>query len=125
MITHPQSYVYIIEDDKSTNELMAFLLRQKGYHPVQNFDGSLDLAAIPAGQPALFIVDLELPVVRGETLIDAIRANTATKDTPIVVITANKNVEEICQEHNIKEFLCKPFDVNDFKKILGKMAPIE
>jgi response regulator RpfG family c-di-GMP phosphodiesterase len=120
MKTHTPSYVYVVEDDKGTNELMAFLLRQKGYHPVQNYDGKIDLNSIEK-EAALFIIDIELPEVRGDALIEQIHANVKTKNIPVAVISANKHVEEVCKEHDVKYFLCKPFDVDDFKKMLNKV----
>jgi DNA-binding response OmpR family regulator len=116
-------YVYIVEDDKGTNELMAFLLRQKGFHPVQNFDGNLDYGLFKKAPPSLFIIDIELPVVRGETLIGKLRENAETKETPIIIISANKHVEEVSQQYNVEQFLCKPFDVDDFKTLLNKLHP--
>lgn len=121
MKTHTPSYIYVVEDDKGTNELMAFLLRQKGYHPVQIYDGRLNLDSIEK-EAALFIIDIELPEVRGYALIEQIRAHSHTKNIPIVIISANKHVEEVSKEHDVKYFLCKPFDVDDFKKMLTKVV---
>jgi CheY-like chemotaxis protein len=52
------------------------------------------MQAVEAKKPDLILLDLRMPVMDGYEVIEAIKSDDATKDIPIVVMTAHKIDQE-------------------------------
>ena len=83
-----QPLVLCVEDDLRTLDILIKVL---GRLPVRQVAAREARTAIDlAGrlQPELLILDLMLPEVDGFAVLDALRADAATQDIPVIVITA-------------------------------------
>ena len=58
----------------------------------------------------LALVDINMPVMNGEEMIDIVRKNQATADLPIIVVSTESNIERVesIRKKNV-EFVHKPF----------------
>lgn len=81
--------VLICEDDADTATLLALILRQDGLETVIAHSAAAAEAALAEQGPFdAMTVDLDLPDRPGIALIEAVRCNPATRDLPIVVVSA-------------------------------------
>ncbi len=80
--------VLLVDDDESTVELVAHVLRAKGYRILQAKDANeaLDAAAAYDGNIPLLVTDLAMPGVNGVELAKRIRRERP--ETKILYITA-------------------------------------
>lgn len=106
--------ILIVEDDADISEILAKIMRLQGYVPTQAFSGSeagLRLFSEGAGreQYDLILLDLMLPGVTGEELIEKIRENS---DVPIIVLSAKSALEDRVGALNLgaDDYLTKPFE---------------
>ncbi len=83
-----RSKILVIEDNEQNLYLVTFMLEKHGYEVVQARDGrqGIDLAA--QIEPALILLDIQLPVMDGYTVAQELRNNPALNDVPIVAVTS-------------------------------------
>ncbi|HET6929298.1 MAG TPA: response regulator [Candidatus Acidoferrum sp.] len=85
MLTRP---ILVVEDDALTREMVADLLRTKGYAVATAADGASARAQVVASLPALVILDLMLPKVNGFELLAEWRAEPRSAELPVFVLTS-------------------------------------
>ncbi|WP_036168872.1 response regulator [Massilia sp. 9096] len=120
--------IAIVEDEPELAALVADYARAAGYAPAVHHDGARALAALRARLPDLVVLDLMLPGLDGLALCRALRADPASADVPVVMVTAR--VEEIDRllglEAGADDYLCKPFSPRELmariKAILRRSA---
>lgn len=84
----PRGVVLIAEDDPVTLRIVSYLLRDAGYDVVLARTGSDALQRLSRRRPDLIVTDIAMPDMMGIELIGRVRSDPATKDLPILVMTA-------------------------------------
>jgi signal transduction histidine kinase/DNA-binding response OmpR family regulator len=79
--------VVVVEDDRSSAELMALHLEAAGLRPVAVPNGTDGLAAVRDLAPAAVILDIRLPGMDGWDVLGAIKGDPHTASTPVVVVS--------------------------------------
>lgn len=65
-------------------------------------------------QPDIILMDLWIPTIGGENAINLMKNNSATRQIPIILFSANALVAEIAERVNANGLLIKPFDIPVF-----------
>ncbi len=104
--------ILIVEDDLDINGLIYRILTKEGYDVTQAFSGSEGRMCIELYEFDLILLDLMLPGMSGEEIIEKIRKS---KDMPIIVISAKTGQDDKINTLDIgaDDFVSKPFDVNE------------
>ncbi len=80
--------VLIVEDDEFLRSLAAKRLEQEGYEVKTAAGGEAGITAIKSDKPDLILLDLLLPGGKdGFAVLEAVRADEATKSLPVVVFS--------------------------------------
>ncbi len=80
--------IYILEDDNSIRELVTYTLNRSG-HEAKGFDlPSQFWAEMEHDQPDLLLLDIMLPEEDGIRILKRLRANPATSQLPVIMLTA-------------------------------------
>lgn len=80
--------IYILEDDNSIRELVTYTLNRSGYE-AKGFDlPSLFWAEMEKQMPDLLLLDIMLPEEDGIHILKLLRANSATSQLPVIMLTA-------------------------------------
>ncbi|MEO8498959.1 MAG: response regulator, partial [Planctomycetota bacterium] len=80
--------ILIIEDDLSLSEVLTYNLRTEGYEVSLAHDGQDGLTRAQLSPPDLVILDVMLPVIDGMDMCRRLRADSATRDVLILMLTA-------------------------------------
>ena len=80
--------ILLIEDNEQNRYLAAFLLEQRGYRVVPADDGPSGIALAQALAPGLILLDIQLPLMDGYAVAQALRGVDALRSTPIVAVTS-------------------------------------
>ncbi|MCC7360237.1 MAG: pyridoxal-phosphate dependent enzyme [Anaerolineales bacterium] len=81
--------IVIVDDNPDAARLIRRILQAKGSYDIQQAgDGRAGLALIHAQHPDLVVLDLMMPEMDGFAVLDALRADDATADIPVIVVTA-------------------------------------
>lgn len=106
--------VLVCDDDRSIVEVLEFMLETT--HEVDvigEVDSRVVYERILKEKPELVILDLQMPVVTGDEIVQRLRANPETDTLPVLVISANRNGKQIAMAAGADSYLAKPFDVQD------------
>jgi two-component system phosphate regulon response regulator PhoB/two-component system alkaline phosphatase synthesis response regulator PhoP len=101
--------VMIVEDDEFLRSLNAKRLETEGFNVVVAVDGQNAIDLIPKEMPHLIFLDLLLPRVDGFEVLKKIKADSKTKDIPVIVFSNLGQKEDIEKAHNLgaADFLVK------------------
>lgn len=110
--------ILVVDDDPAILEVIALILEDEGYDVKTTVNGYTE-ETVQDYAPDLILLDIWMSGVDGRKICKSLKANAATKDIPIVMISANKDTEKISKESGADGFLNKPFDIKD---LLGKVA---
>jgi len=80
--------ILVIEDNEKNLYLTTFLLEGKGYEVAQARDGREGVEMAARIEPALILLDIQLPVMDGYVVAEELRRNPALADVPIVAVTS-------------------------------------
>jgi threonine synthase len=81
--------VLVIDDERRDARLIRRLLEATGRYRVQEaYNGEAALQAIQEQKPALIVLDLMLPDISGEDLLERLKNDPITSSIPVVVLTA-------------------------------------
>ena len=80
--------VLIIEDNERNLKLARDVLRFHGYQTVEGRTAGEAIALAGEWRPDLVITDVRLPDADGTAIVDGLRSNPATAETPVVAMTA-------------------------------------
>jgi len=110
--------VLVADDDPVYRSLLGDLLRQWQFEPVTVSNGraALEMLQRPEG-PRLAILDWMMPQMDGFEVARAIRADKATEDIYVLLITGSRNKEEVMKVLvcGADDYLIKPFQPIDLK----------
>jgi threonine synthase len=83
--------IAIVDDNPDAVRLIRRILQARGTYEISEAgDGASGLRLIRAQRPDLVILDLMMPAMDGFALLDALRADNATQDIPVIVVTAKE-----------------------------------
>jgi two-component system phosphate regulon response regulator PhoB len=108
--------ILIVDDEASLVETLDYNLRRDGYATRAAFDGREALNAIKrVPHPDLVLLDLNLPGLPGLDVCRAIRQDPATRDIPVIMLTAMADeVDRIVGfQLGADDYVTKPFSVRE------------
>jgi DNA-binding response OmpR family regulator len=105
----------IAEDDRALGLFLARGLESEGHRVRVVTDGALALEVFRQELPDLTILDLGLPVMSGEQVLEQIRLMDG--DLPVMVLTAQQEVETRvrCLDLGADDFMTKPFSLHELR----------
>lgn len=80
--------ILCVDDEPTQLMLLRLALNRAGYQVLEAHDGQKGIEMAVEKKPALIIMDLMMPVMDGATAIWHIKQNPATKDIPILILSA-------------------------------------
>jgi len=105
-------HILLIEDEPNIAEAIRFLLGRDGWQVTVLTTGQGAIAEIARLCPQLVILDLMLPVRSGLQILTDIRADPATQELPVLMLTAKgqERDREAALAAGVSNFMTKPFD---------------
>ncbi|WP_394924757.1 response regulator transcription factor [uncultured Robinsoniella sp.] len=100
--------ILIVEDDNDINQLLSKILEKKGYETTSAYSGTEARLCLSLSSYDLVIIDLMLPGIPGEELLEHIREKS---NVPVIVLTAKTSLDD--KVHLLKsgadDYMTKPF----------------
>ena len=81
--------ILIIEDNEKNLKLVRDVLQFKGYRTVEATTAEKGLEIARVQQPALILMDIQLPGMDGVTALGHLRADPLTQRIPVMAVTAS------------------------------------
>jgi len=80
--------IYCVEDERNIRELIVYTLESSGYQAKGFKDAKAFYPALEEEKPELILLDIMLPGEDGLSILEKLRKNKATKDIPVMMVTA-------------------------------------
>lgn len=108
--------ILMIEDNEQNRYLASFLLEASDWKMFQAEDGPSGLELARTVDPALILLDIQLPGMDGYAVARALRAEPGSASVPIVAVTsyAMAGDRERCMEAGCDGYIEKPIDPQTF-----------
>lgn len=103
--------VLVVDDVPSSQHLLASILRDRGYQVLTASDGPMALERARTMLPDLVLLDIEMPGMDGYEVCLRLKAEEATREVPVVFITAKTGTEDIVRGFRCggMDYVTKPF----------------
>jgi signal transduction histidine kinase/DNA-binding response OmpR family regulator len=86
--------VLVVEDDPSLRDVLGSVLSEDGWQVATADDGEAALAAVQRERPNVIVLDLMMPRVDGFEVLRTLRDQPATRDVPVIVVTAKELTDD-------------------------------
>jgi adenylate cyclase len=116
-----RTFTILVADDRADNvELVRDLLTMEGYQVLSAADGQEALDRIRQHLPDLILLDLDMPILNGYQVCERIKADPATADIPVLMLTAWADPEQRVKglQLGAEDYLAKPFD---YRELLARV----
>jgi CheY-like chemotaxis protein len=80
--------IVLIDDEEATRYWLKELLLATGAHIVETDHGLEGIRLARELQPKVILLDLIMPVMRGEEVLEQLKADPATENIPVIIITS-------------------------------------
>ena len=107
----PVHKILVCDDDELLTELLQFRLEAKGFDVTVAGDGREALNSIRLAQPDAVVLDAMMPGIDGLEVLRQLREDAATRDIPVIMLTARKGERDIVDALRLgaSDYLGKPF----------------
>jgi diguanylate cyclase (GGDEF)-like protein len=113
-------FALIVEDDRDIAALFRHVLDIAGYHTEIVLHGGEAVNRLKSAQPDIVLLDLSLPGVSGEKILEGMRADTRLKSVPVVVVTAHSRVaDNLAVEPDL--VLLKPVNLSQLSNLVQRL----
>ena len=116
--------VLLIEDEPNIIEAIRFILSRDGWQVDVHSDGATAADAVAARGPDLVILDVMLPNRSGYDVLSEIRAEAATADLPVLMLTARGQTKDrqMAERVGASRFMTKPFSNSEVLTSVRELA---
>lgn len=122
--------IYIVEDDKNIQEIESYALESGGY-TTRCFSNASELEkGLQEVLPDLMLLDIMLPGEDGLSILRKLRAQSITKELPVIMVTAKSTEIDTVKGLDLgaDDYITKPFGVMELmsrvKAILRRIKPM-
>ena len=108
--------VVCVEDEPEMIDLIKLILTRKGYEVHGANGGMQGLELIREIRPDLVLLDLMMPEMDGWQVYQQLKAEEATKQIPVIVVTAKaQDIDKVLglQIAKVDDYIAKPFSLQE------------
>ena len=121
--------IVYIEDEFDMIDLVRLILGQKGYEVVGAIGGHEGLKMVQQELPDLVLLDLMMPDMDGWEVYQQMRAEEATREIPVIIVTAKaQSIDKVLGLHiaKVDDYISKPFNpqelIDSVESVIAKQA---
>ena len=104
--------VLVVDDNRDNAELVASLLKYRGYKVRLVTSGKTAISSASYQPPDLVLLDIIMPEMDGYEVCKQLKANPETENIPVIFLTANVETEDMVKgfELGAVDYVTKPFN---------------
>jgi len=90
----PGELILLVEDNDNNRMLVRDVLQASGYRVVEAENAEDGLRVAAEQQPALILMDIQLPGMNGMEALQRLRADPTTRAIPVIAVTASAMTQD-------------------------------
>jgi DNA-binding response OmpR family regulator len=116
--------ILMIDDEQDFVEMIKMRLEANNYEVATAYDGAEGLEKAAAENPNLILLDVMMPGMDGFEVLRRLRRTEATKNIPVVMLTARGEAKSIfrSQQSGANDHLIKPCESKDLLDAVARYA---
>ena len=121
--------VVCVEDEPEMIDLIELILGRKGFVVIGAKGGKMGLEKVKEEKPDLVLLDLMMPDMDGWEVYQQLKADSETRDIPVIVVTAKaQSIDKVLGLHiaKVDDYISKPFSpqelMDSVDQVLSKNA---
>lgn len=120
----PAPRILIVEDNEQNRKLVRDVLAFKGYEIIEAETGEEGLRLARDRHPSLIMMDIRLPGIDGVETLRQLRAEEATRDIPVMALTASVMTadQQRITQAGFDACQAKPISVKDFMATVERLV---
>ena len=115
-----------IDDSKTIRLLLARLFRPFACELMEAANGEEGLAVASRENPDLIILDYNMPVMDGITMLRKMREEPELRRTPVIMLTADSGLQSLATvaRLGVRDYVTKPFREEELLGKVGRIIPL-
>jgi len=115
--------ILIVEDNEKNRKLVRDVLQHKGYKTLEAETGEDGIRMAQESDPALILMDIQLPGMNGIEALGRLRADPKTKKIPVIAVTASAMTHDRAKimAAGFDGYQSKPINVKEFLVAVREM----
>lgn len=108
--------ILVVDDTPQNLELISQILEKRRFEVRCAENGAMALRAAQSGWADLILLDIKLPGINGYEVCEQLKANEATKNTPVIFLSAlDETFDKVLAfSAGGVDYICKPFQIEEF-----------
>ena len=122
-------FILCIEDEPEMIDLIRLILERRGFNVQGAAGGTEGIKKVRELHPDLVLLDLMMPDLDGWEVYQQMKADEATRDIPVIVVTAKaQSIDKVLGLHiaKVDDYIAKPFSPQELlasvEKVFSKIA---
>lgn len=115
--------VVLADDDATTIVMLSTILKHFNFECDIAHDGEQALEIARKNKPALVLLDVSMPHMNGFEALTALRSDTATRNTPVILVSAHRDEAEVVKGFSLgaDDYVTKPFNSGELIARIGRV----
>lgn len=115
------SKLLVVDDDPDVAEALSSVLEDEGHEVAIAGDGQRGLEQIARSRPDAVLLDVEMPVLDGPSMVARLVARDSGDETiPIVLVSGAGELSQIARRVGTPYFLTKPYSIANLSALLER-----
>lgn len=110
--------IFVADDNPAILDALEIMLQDKGYEVETTEDGAV-AQDLKKPLPDLLLLDVWMSGIDGRDVCKKLKTAPATKNLPIILISATKGIEKIAKDAGADGFISKPFQMNHLLSVVA------
>ena len=113
----------LADDEEDIKTVLKMYLESKGYEVCTAYDGLDALEQAKSEKPDVVLLDVMMPVVDGFEVCEKLKADPATANIPVIMLSAASHAESVQRglDAGAVEYLVKPFEPERIDQLLTNL----
>ena len=117
--SEPAPVILLVEDQPEIRDAVRWLLEDEGFAVETAGDGQDALARVTQLRPALIILDMGLPILSGEGVVEGLQ-KLFTQVPPFILMTAAGGIAERARQLGAAGYVGKPFELDHLLEVVHR-----
>ena len=117
--------ILVVDDEPNILYALEETVRDLGFECIAACDGEDALVIARGARPDLILTDVIMPRLNGFELCEKLKADAATRDIPVIIVTVRAGDRDRKQGDTAGAdgYIVKPFHLTDLKEIIDRLLP--
>jgi len=112
--------ILVVDDERILRDLLKRILTREGYRVITANDGETAIQRAKDEHPDLIVMDLRMPGIDGVEVLKRLKEMDPSLEFIMMTAYGSKELARRAMKLGARDFISKPFDVNELKETIEK-----